>query len=310
MHFKNLIIFVIMLLLATFIVPNVRADNSCINCHQNLTAFNETEQQFNNIRLQHLSRGVSCSLECHTNTLEKFATNNYLQWSKSKHALFNVTCNNCHGGDPSSDIKEKAHVGVRLSSDINSTIFYRNLPETCGKCHTDELNQFKQSLHYERLKALEQAPSCDTCHRPHEFNILNVSEFHDVCNNCHNPAMNIAPDVPEKAITALEAAQNLKNETLKANEAIKYAIQQGKDMSVAQKSLDSAITIQNHLPILWHSFNLQNFENVTNSGIKAAQQAQLDAGLSLPVSKTSGFGAILSIVVIIAIYGVLHKHKR
>jgi len=71
--------------------------------------------------------------------------------------MFNVTCDNCHGGDPGSDLKEKAHEGVLRSSEVNSTVFYRNVPETCGKCHANELNQFKDSLHYQRLKALKQA---------------------------------------------------------------------------------------------------------------------------------------------------------
>ncbi len=307
MHYKNLIIFVILPLFAIFITPGALANNSCINCHQSLSAFNETEQQFNDIRLQHLARGVSCSLECHTATLSKFAKNNYNQWTKSKHAMFNVTCDNCHGGDPGSNIKEKAHTGVQLSSNPNSTIFYRNVPQTCGKCHTEELNQFKNSLHYQRLEALEQAPSCDTCHQPHEFHVLNVSELNDVCSNCHNLEMRIAPDVPDKAIAALEGAQNLKNETRKAFDAIKYAKQQGKDVTAAQKNLDSAIAIQDHLPILWHSFNLQNFENVTGSGIKTAQQAQLDAGLTLPATKTPGFGIAVSFTGIIAIYLLLRR---
>jgi len=29
-----------------------------------------------------------------------------------KHAMFNVTCNNCHGGNSSSDVKETAHMGI------------------------------------------------------------------------------------------------------------------------------------------------------------------------------------------------------
>jgi hypothetical protein len=308
MHKTKLILFVFILLFAVFVIPGVLADNSCLNCHEKLSAFNETEQQFNQIRLQHLARNIPCSLECHTATLSKFAKSNYEQWTNSKHALFNVTCDNCHGGNSTSNDKDKAHIGVLLDSDPNSTVFYRNVPETCGKCHTDELNNFKNSAHYQRLKALRQAPACDTCHMPHEFKVLNVSQFHDLCSQCHNINMGIAPsDAPDKAIAALQSADNLKGEIQKADDAIRSAKQQGKDVSAAQKYLDKAVSIRDSLPVLWHSFDLSNFNNVTDSGIKAAQQAQTDAGMPPAKPSTPGFGAVLSLTGIIALYIILRR---
>lgn len=308
MHKTKLILFVFILLFAVFVIPGVLADNSCLNCHEKLSAFNETEQQFNQIRLQHLARNIPCSLECHTATLSKFAKSNYEQWTNSKHALFNVTCDNCHGGNPASDVKEKAHVGVLLDSDPNSSIFYRNVPETCGKCHTNELNNFKNSAHYQKLKALRQAPACDTCHMPHEFKILNVSEFQGLCSQCHNINMGVAPsDAPDKAIAALQSADNLKGEIQKADDAIRSAKQQGKDVSAAQKDIDKAISIRDSLPVLWHSFDLSNFNNVTDSGIKDAQQAQTEAGMPAAKPSTPGFGVVLSLTGIIALYLILRR---
>ncbi|MCZ7356633.1 MAG: cytochrome c3 family protein [Candidatus Methanoperedens sp.] len=308
MKLNKIILSGILLMFSVFIVPGVLADNSCLNCHEKLSAFNETEQQFNQIRLQHLARDIPCSLECHTTTLSKFAKSNYEQWTKSKHALFNVTCNNCHGGDPSSEIKEKAHIGILISSDPNSTIFYRNVPETCGKCHVNELEQFRNSAHYQNLKALKQAPTCDTCHSPHEFMVLNISAFHNLCSQCHNIDMRIAPsDAPDKAIAALESADNLKNEIRKADDAIRQAKQQGKDVSMAQKDLDTAIAIMDGLPVLWHSFNLPHFQDVIDNGTKYAQQSQLDTGLPIAKPKAPGFGVIMSLTGIIAIYLLLRR---
>lgn len=282
-------------------IPNVLADNSCINCHEKLSAFNETEKQFNDLRLRHLARDVPCSLECHAATINKIAQSNYEQWTTSKHALFNVTCDNCHSGDPTSDVKEKAHIGVLRSSDSNSTIFYRNVPETCGKCHTNELNQFKDSMHYQRLKALKQAPTCDTCHRPHEFRVLGVDEFHNLCINCHNLEMRIDPEAPDKAIAALQNAQKLKDDILKADTAIRQAKSNGTDVSAAQEDLTKAISTLDSLPVLWHRFDLPPFEEVIDKGIKDAERAQLEAGIP-PARSTPGFGAILSLIGIIAIY--------
>jgi len=290
-----------MFLLAILAAPSLAAENSCLDCHEKLTAFNEKEKGLNEVRIKHLERDVACSLECHATTLDKFAKSNYEQWTRSKHALFNVTCYNCHGGDPSSDTKETAHIGVSRSSESNSSVFYRNVPETCGNCHTKELNQFKESMHYQKLKALKQAPTCDTCHGPHEFKVLNSTEFEDLCSSCHNTEMKIAPDIPEKAVKAIENTQLLKNEINKAESAIKQAIQQGKDVTVAQKELDNAKAIQDNLPILWHSFNLPNFENVTDNGINYARTAQVDSGSPLEKPQTPGFGIISTLIGLILI---------
>jgi predicted CXXCH cytochrome family protein len=306
-----LIIACFMFLFAIFAAPGLASENSCLDCHENLTAFNEKEKELNEIRIKHLERDVACSLECHATTLDKFAKSNYEQWTRSKHALFNVTCNNCHGGNISSGLKESAHKGVSRASDPNSSVFYRNLPETCGQCHTDEYNQFKESLHYQRLKAIKQAPTCDTCHSPHEFKVLNSSEFEDLCSSCHNIQMEIAPEIPEKAAKAIQNAEKLKSEIMNADASIKQSKQQGIDVTAAQKELDTAISIQNNLPILWHSFNLPNFQNVTDNGITHEMAAQNDLGL-LPQTKTStpGFETILSITGIISTYLLMHRRKR
>ena len=307
MNTKKMVIS-ILLFFAIVTVHGALADNSCLNCHEKLSAFSEKQKELNEIRIKHLARDVSCSLECHADILDKIAKSNYQQWTKSKHAMFNVTCDRCHGGNSSADIKEDAHTGVRRASDSNSSVFYRNVPETCGKCHIEQLNQFKKSEHYQKLKALEQAPTCDTCHLPHGFKVLNISEFHTLCDNCHNINMGIAPsDAPDEAISALEQAENLKNEIEKADSAIKLAEKQGKDVSEARNDLKKAISIRDRLPVQWHSFDLPPFKDLIKDGIKAAQQAQLDTGKPVATPSTPGFGVLLSLAGIVAVYLMRRK---
>ncbi|MCX9082181.1 MAG: PGF-CTERM sorting domain-containing protein [Candidatus Methanoperedens sp.] len=302
---KTIIIASFIFLIAIF--AGAAADNSCLDCHEKLTAFSEKAKELNEVRIKHLQRDVACSIDCHATTIDEIAKSNYEQWTHSKHALFTITCDNCHSGNSSSDVKEIAHIGVSRSSETNSTVFYRNVPETCSKCHLNEFNQFKNSLHYQRLKALKQAPTCDTCHEPHEFKVLNKTQFQDLCSSCHNTDMKIAPDIPEKAVNALENAEELKNEIKKAQDAIKQAKQKGKDVSVAQKELDSAIAIRDNLPILWHSFNLPHFQNVTENGIIYARTSQTDSGVPPEEPSTPGFGTILSLTGIISIYLLVRR---
>ena len=108
---KTIILAGFMLLFAIFAEPVFAAGNSCLDCHETLSAFSEKEKELNEVRIKHLQRDVACSLECHATTIDKIAKSNYVQWSNSKHAMFNVTCNNCHGGNSSSDVK-KQHIRV------------------------------------------------------------------------------------------------------------------------------------------------------------------------------------------------------
>jgi hypothetical protein len=307
---KTIILAGFMFLLAIFVSPVFAADNSCLNCHEKLTAFSEEEKKLNDIRIKHLQRGVACSLECHATTIDEIAKSNYEQWTHSKHALFNITCNNCHGGNFSSDVKEISHAGVLPSSDTNSSVFYRNVPATCGRCHKDELSQFKESKHYQNLQMLKQAPSCDTCHMPHVFKVLNSSEFKDLCSSCHNIDMNIAPDIPDKAVNSIENAEKLKNEIVMADADIRKAKQQGKDVTAAQKEIDTAISIRDSLPVLWHSFNLPNFQNVTDNGIMHARAAQTYSGFPPTKPSTPGFVTILSLTGMISMYLLIKRRKK
>lgn len=307
MFSKKLILLSFTILIVLYIQPAL-ADNSCLNCHEKLTAFNETEKQFNEIRVKHLARDIPCSLECHATTLNKIAKSNYEQWTRSKHALFNVTCDNCHGGDAGSEIKEKAHAGVLRSSESESAVFYRNVPETCGKCHKNELNEFRNSAHYQRLKALKQAPTCDTCHEPHEFRVLNIDEFQNLCSNCHNPEIRVAPaDAPDKAIVALENAQKLKSEIKAAEDAVKQAAREGKDVTNAKRELDRATSIMDSLPVLWHAFDLTSFRKVIDSGIEAAQNAQKESGIPAAQPSTPGFEIMLAAAGFAATYILLRR---
>ncbi len=263
-------------------------NNSCVDCHKTISPFTDEQNRLNEIRSNHIERNISCSLECHEDILRKTATDNFQQWSDSDHSKYYVTCDACHGGNPRAKSEIEAHAAMKNVTDPNSTIYFKNIPETCGKCHTEELDHFKNTMHYQRLRSTSSGPSCITCHQPHSFKVLKASELTSLCSVCHNAKDQIAAaGVPKDAKSALEKADEFQQEVLKAENAISDAKAKGKDVSQAQMDLDKATSIMNDIPSLWHGFNLNNFDQQMQIGIDFAKKAEYRAsGVEPTVPRT------------------------
>ncbi len=293
----------------------VASENSCIDCHKTLSPFIEVQKQFNQIRIQHLERDVTCSLECHEDKVRQLATANYHQWSESVHALKGITCEVCHGGDASQATKEKAHQGIKKPTDPESPVYYTNVPKTCGNCHPNEKTNFENSKHYQKLEALKTAPTCTTCHAPHTFKVLNPEEFRNFCGNCHSVYKKVAPyDVPVQADYLLGKVAKLKFDIEMANQDIFWAKKNGTDTTQAKVHADNALkTLQNLAP-MWHEFNLTHFEDEVDSANKEVKEAE---GLVKPTptpSKTvppqsPGFIGLAGIISLLAVLYILKKRE-
>lgn len=92
-------------------------------------------------------------------------------------------CVDCHGSH-----------GLKAASDPESSIFWRNIPETCGKCHGDIQKTYDASIHGKAVaRGVRQSPVCTDCHGEHEIrgpkdpkslvNAAHVSET--TCVWCH-----------------------------------------------------------------------------------------------------------------------------
>lgn len=281
--------------------PNL-PNNSCADCHRKLLFTSEAQRQFVEIRIRHLESGISCSIVCHEDKLNKTTASTYAMWSISTHALFNVTCEKCHGGNPSATSKKEAHVGLS-----NISIARANTPETCGKCHEPELDEFKSSQHFKKLESGEEgpAPACITCHQAHSVRVLTASEIEDFCSNCHNRVTGIDPAVPKKAEKALSSVNELQVEISKARSAVITAKASGKDVIEAEADLEAARTILKNTPSVWHRFNLTYFDTEVQKGIadaRKAENATAQAQAAPSPTKAPGFEGILLISGLIAAY--------
>ncbi len=88
---------------------------------------------------------------------------------------------------------------IRPAKDPTSSVYVKNIPQTCGKCHsnvqlmapykipTDQLAQYTSSVHGKALfeKGDTAAPVCTTCHGNHGAVPPGVENIGQVCGMCH-----------------------------------------------------------------------------------------------------------------------------
>jgi hypothetical protein len=282
----------------------VDLNNSCIDCHRTISPFTDEQNRLNEIRMNHTLKNISCSFECHEDVIRKRATDNFQQWSDSDHSKYYVTCDACHGGNPNAENEAESHASMKKITDSSSPINFKNIPDTCGECHAEEMEHFKDTMHYQRLKAESRAPSCVTCHVPHTFKVLKASEMTVLCSICHNPRDQIAvATVPMDAKKALEKQNEFQEELLKAKNSIASDKTARKDVTNAQVDLDKAQAVMDDIPSLWHQFNLKDFDRQIQSGIDWAKKAESKTSPVEPtVPRIPGFGIILVFAVIATSY--------
>ncbi len=296
-----------------FFIPQAVAENSCIDCHKTLSPFLEVQKQFNQIRMRHLEKNVSCSLECHEDRVRQLATSNYQQWSESGHGIKGITCDKCHGGNPNQTTKEKAHAGIINNNDPSSPVYYTNVPKTCGACHPNELTSFENSKHYKKLEALKLAPTCTTCHAPHGFAVLDPEEFRNFCGNCHSVYKKVAPyDIPLQAEYLLGKVNKLKFDITNTRQDIFWAKKNGTDVTQAQEYTDNALNTVSNLAVLWHEFNLTHFEDELDSANREVKKAEdivkpTPSPTKTQIPTTPGFIAIAGIISLLAALYVVRK---
>jgi len=152
------------------------------------------------VSFSHVDAADRC-VECHKDV--KFRTENrvlfnyYNDWKDSIHEISSVSCPDCHGGNPAETDKEAAHTG-----DFSSLSFIdkeSNIPQRCGKCHKEVLNNFVRSKHYKSLLEKGTGPHCVTCHGAANSNVYYTSVITNVCKGCHNAYTENLPGIVGEA---------------------------------------------------------------------------------------------------------------
>lgn len=190
----------------------------------------------------------SSCVDCHKSpNTATTAPHSVDDWSQSAHAKAGIGCEACHGGDPAAKDRPTAHAGLLSSTDEKSRIYYKNIPETCGACHQEELTAFKTSVHYKKLEEEGRGPNCATCHGSMANHVLSPEQMQGTCTLCHHTPVNAYA-----AATALEQSRSALKRLEKRLAAAKKKGVKGLDPIEA----DYAREVAGHKADLaqWHAF--------------------------------------------------------
>jgi len=111
-------------------------------------------------------------------------------------------CGTCHGA---------AHEAVSPESEV----FRKNVPDTCGMCHSDVAEQYKSSVHGKALSSgITSAPVCTDCHGEHSIlrpsnlaSTVNPNHIRDTCGQCHgNVNLSRRFGLPSDRMTTFDAS--------------------------------------------------------------------------------------------------------
>ena len=189
-------------------------------------------------------------VSCHRGLPKKGALGHtFAEWQQSVHAKSGVSCQGCHGGDPSRPSKAEAHAGILGSTDPKSPIYYKNVPQTCGACHAGEFNAFKKSTHYNELKSTGRGPTCVTCHGSMANKVIGPREMEMTCTLCHHE--------PTQAYSARMAVEQSRRALRQLDtELQKNSKVKSPDLDAQRKSYATLMDRFHGLKLEWHTFNM------------------------------------------------------
>jgi hypothetical protein len=193
-------------------------------------------------------------------------------WTGSIHQRNGVTCDKCHGGNPQAAEEKEAHQGVLRSANPQSTVYFKSIPSTCGKCHGAQLSKFTQSVHYKMLESTGKGPECVTCHGSMVTSVLRPDNVAALCERCHNERMGIFPYIPQKAKAVLLLLRESKA-LLDADTKLYHPAEETANARLIRNARSSLYSAT----LDWHKFDLDtitgNLEQMYNSLESLASQA-------------------------------------
>lgn len=224
---------------------------------------------------------------CHAQITQPIAlSNRYFEWHASAHKDVGVSCEKCHGGDPATADKAKAHVGIYPYANPNSRLHFRNLPVTCKSCHQGIVETFIESKHYQNLKTTGLGPSCSNCHAHMASEvILTPQQTANLCAYCHdtiNGALPPRPDIRDKAEAVMQSLNRADVAVSWATSLLRAAEIKRLSVATEQLQVNAAAGLLKDAKFTWHTFDLENTQKKANEAFSLAMRAKEDLGKKVP----------------------------
>ncbi len=209
----------------------------------------------------------SC-LVCHRELpYDTFVGENYLKWQSSVHSRAGITCDRCHAGNPAQKELPAAHLGVLNSGQPQSKVYFKNVPRTCGSCHTQEYKAFRTSIHYRELEEKGEGPTCVSCHGSKAAAIVTPEQLVQICVRCHNSQKQIDPAVPTQAYNALYLL-SVAQEMLSWGDELLRNSGSKNEKVVAEPYLAAAKNSFARAQNSWHAFDLELETSLTQATLE------------------------------------------
>jgi len=172
----------------------------------------------------------------------------FKEWENSPHARVGVECQDCHKGDSSSSDASKAHVGLVVSNNPKSPIYFTNIPAFCGGCHKGEFKEFRRSRHFSELQRTGRGPNCLTCHGAMAASIPSPTFLQATCANCH--------DQPLKVYEGLTSLSLARKNLARLGDLVAQADKEGVSATAEKKANEALKKKYAGVQEQWHAFKM------------------------------------------------------
>ncbi|MBL8202818.1 MAG: cytochrome c3 family protein [Blastocatellia bacterium] len=211
---------------------------------------------------------------CHASLVEPVGVSaHFYEWRNSKHEKRGVSCEKCHGGDPTSKSLTTAHEGVLAPTFAQSKLHPKNLATTCSACHQDVVNAFVKSTHYQKLQESNAAPSCTNCHHHMATSVITwPPDTAALCAKCHQAGgvASQSAKVPTRAGETIAAFSRADGIVEWARELIREGKQKKLSFKAEEIQLQKFEKSLKDAKTQWHAFNLTDSRQTVDEVFRQA----------------------------------------
>lgn len=173
---------------------NVERTVGCVQCH--LEEWGETQAEG--------ETGANGTLDNVVDHIESYMASLHARPRIDDQSRTNATCHDCHGSHDIRPVDREAR-----------SENYMNLPNVCGTCHADVLEQYRTSVHGREVAAGNTAAAvCADCHSRHGVGPVHDDEGRLAitanCGNCHLDSLETYENTYHGKITRLGYGETAK----------------------------------------------------------------------------------------------------